>query len=306
VRILIFILLSLVSAQLSAQLIYETVWVDYDSAWEYKSLKLIPIRPKDPGGKPGPRMISLNRAIQEGIATVSERGSASTENVHWLRVNNTSDQSIFVASGQTFTGGRQDRMISKDTILEPTGKDQYIPVMCIEEGRWSEKEKKLLFGNYANMQLRQVLDKSKNQVLVWKEIYAQLDSAHFTSPTFAYNALKQNKNLVLLEEEYLKYFKEKFKHSDSSIIGFVCVSGNKVIGTDIFAYKAMFYDELEPLLYGYINEVLLHGAKPALTKDEIKEFMDKILTNETLQDEYCKKNGKIFRAQGKVVHVTAY
>ncbi len=68
----------------------------------------------------------------------------------------------------------------------------------------------------------------------------------------------------------------------------------------------MFYDELEPLLYGYINEVLLHGGPPVLTKDEIKEFMDKILTNETLQDEYCKKSGKIFRVQGKVIHVTAY
>lgn len=305
-RILIFIWLSLVSTQLSAQLIYETVWVDYDSAWEYKSLKLIPVRAKDLGGRPGPRMMSLNKALEQGIATISERGSASTENVHWLKVKNTSDQSLYVGSGQTFTGGRQDRMVTKDTILAPTGKDQYIPVMCIEEGRWSEKEKKLLFSNYANMKLRQVLDKSKNQVLVWKEIFIQLDSADFNSPTFAYSALKQNKNYIIKEEEYLKYFKEKFKSSDSSIIGFVCVSGNKVIGTDIFAYKAMFYDELEPLLYGYINEVLLHGAPPALTKDEVKEFMDKILTNETLQDEYCKKNGKIFRVQGKVIHVTAY
>jgi len=299
-------LLLFVSTRLSAQLIYETVWVDYDSAWEYKSLKLIPVRPKDPGGKPGPRMISLNKALEQGIATISERGTASTENVHWLRVRNNSDQSIYVGAGQTFTGGRQDRMVSKDTILEPTGKDQYINVMCIEEDRWSEKEKKILFANYANTKLREVLDRTKNQASIWREIYAQLDSANFNSPTLAYNALKQNKNIIIQEEEYLKYFKEKFKRSDSSIVGFVCVSGNKVIGTDMFAYKAMFYDELEPLLYGYINEVLLHGATPALTKDEIKEFMDKILTNETLQDEYCKKSGKIFRVQGKVIHVTAY
>src|SRR5688572_18882983 len=99
-------LLCMIIACLSCtgQLIYETVWVDYDSAWEYKSLQLIPIRTKDPAGQPGPRVISLNKAINQGIATISERGSASTENVHWLRINNKSDQSIFVASGQTFTG----------------------------------------------------------------------------------------------------------------------------------------------------------------------------------------------------------
>lgn len=290
---------------LSAQLIYETVWVDYDSAWEYKSLQLIPIRSKGPGGT-APRVISLSKAIQNGTATISERGSASTENVHWLRINNKSDNTIFVASGQTFTGGRQDRMITKDTLLEPTGKDQYIPVMCIEEGRWSDKEKKLLYSNYANMKLRQVLDKSKNQVLVWKEIFSQLDSANFNSPTFAYNAFKLDKNYQLREEEYFKHFIEKFKKSDSSMLGFVCVTGNRVIGTDIFAYKEMFYDELEPLLYGYISEALLHGAPPMLAKEDIKEYMDKILTNEVLQDEYCKKNGKIFRAHNKVIHVTAY
>jgi len=126
-----------------AQLIYETVWVDYDSALEYKSLQLIPIRPKEMSGKPGARLMSLNKAIETGVASISERGTASTENVHWLRVNNKSQNPIFVSSGQTFTGGRQDRMITRDTILNPTGSDQYIPVMCIEEGRWSEKEKKI-------------------------------------------------------------------------------------------------------------------------------------------------------------------
>ena len=54
--------------------------------------------------------------------------------------------------------------------------------MCIEEGRWSEKEKKIQYGNYANTSLRQVLNKSKNQVLIWKEIFSQLGAANLNSP----------------------------------------------------------------------------------------------------------------------------
>lgn len=289
-----------------SQLIYETVWVDYDSALEHKSLQLIPIRPKDLAGKPGPRMISLSKALEQGIASISERGSASTENVHWLRINNKSDKSIFVASGQTLTGGRQDRMVTKDTLLNPTGADQYIPVMCIEEGRWSEKEKKIQYGNYANLKLRQVLDKSKNQVLIWKEIFSQLGAANFNSPTFAYAAIRQSKEFRLAEDEYMNFFKESIKRSDSTMTGFVCVSGNKVIGCEIFADKALFYDELEPLMYGYISEAIMHGSEPLLVKEEVKEYMDQILTNETMQDEYCKKNGKIFRINNKVIQVTAY
>lgn len=290
----------------SGQLIYETVWVDYDSAVEYKSLQLIPIRPKEMAGKPGPRLMSLNKAIEAGVATISERGTASTENVHWLRINNKSDNSIFVSSGQTFTGGRQDRMVTRDTVLKPTGSDQYIAVMCIEEGRWSDKEKKLQYNNYANVNLRQVLDKSKNQVLIWKEIFSQLGSANLRSPTFAYADLAQNKEFQVAENEYLKFFREKVKNSDSSMTGFICVSGSKVIGCEIFADRQLFYDEFEPLLYGYISEAVMRGSTPMLVKEEIKEFTDKILTNETLQDEYCKKYGKIFRVNNRVIQVTAY
>ena len=88
--------------------------------------------------------------------------------------------------------------------------------------------------------------------------------------------------------------------------GFICVSGSKVLGCEIFADKQLFYDELDPLLFGYINEAIMRGSPPLLVKEEVKEFTDKVLTNETLQDEYCKKNGKIFRVNGKVIHVTAY
>ena len=305
-RVLRIVLLLFISKVSFGQLIYETVWVDYDSAMEYKSLQLIPIRPKEMAGKPGPRLMSLSKAIQTGVATISERGTASTENVHWLRVNNKSENSLFVSSGQTFTGGRQDRMVTRDTVLHPTGNDQYIQVMCIEEGRWSEKEKKIQYNNYANVNLRQVLDKSKNQVLIWKEIFTQLGAANLKSPTIAYAAISQNKEIQIEESDYLKFFRDKVKNSDSTMTGFICVSGNKVLGCEIFADRQLFYDEFEPLLVGYINESIMRGSAPMLVKEEIKEFTDKILTNETLQDEYCKKNGKIFRVNNRVIQVTAY
>ena len=305
-KVLLVAILALISFSSTAQLIYETVWVDYDSAWEYKSLQFVPIKPRNRDGSPGPRMMSINRAIREGVATISERGSASTENVHWLRVSNKSQTPLFVASGQTFSGGRQDRMVTKDTVLTPTGNDQYILVMCIEEGRWSKKEKKIAYTNYANSKLRKVLDHSGNQVLIWKEIFSQLDSAKLNSATLAYGAFRHDKQYMAQENDYVTFFRDKIKASDSSITGFVCISGNRVIGTEIFADKALFYDELEPLLYGYINEAIMHGSEPLLVKEEIKMFMDKVLTNETLQAEYCRKNGKIFRVKGKVIQVTAY
>jgi len=275
-------------------------------------MKIIPIRPKgNPNGfmpmlMDNPDIISLSQAINQGVATISERGSASTENVHWLRINNKSEKSIFISSGEMIGGGRQDRMVMKDTILVPNNRDQYIPVMCVEEGRWADKEKKFTYNNFANSHLRKVLDVGKNQVLIWNEIDNQLQSADIKNNTMAYLSRNLDKKYVDIDEDYFKFFKQKFKNSDSTIVGFVCVSGNKIIGSDIFANRSFFYSQLEPLLRGYIDETIFYGGKGMVDNDKVHDYMDKILSDERSQEEFVNKNGKIFRQGGQVIHITTY
>jgi hypothetical protein len=309
VKYLFAIWLVLCGLTASAQITYETVYVDYDSAWKFKDLKIIPIRQKKKPDSQHPsinNIISLSQALSSGLATVTERGTASTENVHWLRINNNSDKSIMVNSGEIFTGGRQDRMIMHDTILSPSQKDQYVPVMCVEEGRWSEKEKKILYGNFANPHLRKVLDQNKNQVLIWNEINSQLARSGLKSSTMAYMSLSLDKKSTSLDEEYFRFFKEKFKNSDSTIVGFVAVSGNKVIGSDIYASTSLFYSQLEPLLRGYTNDAIYYGLPITMTEKAIKEYIDNILIDEKTQQEFVSKNGKIFRQDGRVVHINTF
>lgn len=294
----------------AAQITYETVFVDYDSAWQFKNLKLIPIRTKGPGiaGRIASRdeIISLQEGLKSGMISISERGTASTENVHWLRLNNNTNKPVFVGSGEILIGGRQDRMVTKDTILVPAGKDQYIPVMCVEEGRWSEREKKFIYGNYANPRLRKVLDQTRNQVRIWREISKQLDSNKITSPTLAYMAPHPDKKMSLYRDEYLSYFLNKFRDSDSTVVGFVCISGNKIIGCDAFVGTNLFYNGLEALLQGYIDEAIRFGKVPVVSDRLVKIYMDQFMTDEKSQEQYLKKNGKIYRYNEKVIHLTAY
>jgi hypothetical protein len=310
-RVLGYIFICLVAIQsASAQITYETVFVDYDSAWQYKNLKIIPIRPKGLAAvskiKSNLEMISLQQGIKAGLVTLSERGTASTENVHWLRLNNKSNKPVFIAGGEILIGGRQDRMVTKDTVLIPSGKDQYIAVMCVEEGRWSEKEKRFVYGNYANPRLRKVLDQTKNQVRIWKEISNQLDSNKISSPTLAYAAPHPDKKMVLYKDEYFKFFEKKFKNADSTIIGFVCISGNKIIGCDAFAGTNLFYSSLEAVLQGYIEEAIRFGKPPTVNKNSTEKYMDQFMVDEKSQEQYLKKNGKLYKYNGKVIHLTAY
>ena len=292
-----------------SQLTYQNLYVDYDSAWQYKNLKIVPIRWKGKGGWDYPlngNLISLGDAVNNGLARISERGTASTDNVHWLIIENLASKNIFIASGDIVAGGRQDRMVSRDTIMGANTARMQIPVMCVEEGRWSEKEKKFTYEEKANLHVRKVLDRSQNQVILWREIYDQLDRDKVKNSTLAYVSRKQDKKFVAEEQEYWNYFQPKFKKSDSTIVGVVCISGKYVIGCDLFASTSLFYSELQSVMYGYIHEAITLGAPVNITNDKIKMYMDKLLKDEASQEQFIKDYGKAYKYNGKIFHITTY
>jgi len=311
-RFLIVCLLVFVCHDLNAQFTYDKLLVDYDNAWEYKNLKIIPIRPK---GIPGTasavpaevsQLIPFREAIQKGYVTVQERGSSSIENVHWLSVYNNSDKAVYIASGELLEGGRQDRVVTKDTILLPKVGRIDLPVMCVEEGRWSEKDKKFVHKGMANSSLRKTLDVSKNQVLIWKEIDRQLQEDSIKSKTLSYLATRSDKKFIEAENEYLSFFKKQISQSDSNIVGIVCISGDKILGSDIFLTTDLFLNQSDPLLLGYIDQAISKGTKPEVGDKEVKKYMDQILTDEKTQKEFLQKNGKQFYFKNKLIHISSY
>jgi hypothetical protein len=303
------ILIVLLANKSFAQLTYQNLFVDYDSAWTYKNLKVIPIRYKGTGNTSVQlkNTISFSQALSQGLVTVQERGTTAIENVHWLSLYNNSEKNIFVSSGEVLAGGRQDRMVTKDTIVLAKSGRIDLPVMCVEEGRWSEKDKKFIYQKMANIHLRKTLDQTKNQVLVWKEINNQLEQDKIKNKTLSYLSRDKDKKFLQLQNEYWHFFEPKFRQAaDSNIVGVVCISGDKIIGSDIFIGKNLFYGKLQSLMQGYTEEAIVFGRPPTVTNDNTRKYLDQFLKDETSQEEFVKKNGKIFKAGGKVIHITTY
>jgi hypothetical protein len=293
---------------LYAQITYREVRVDYDSVWQFKNLRIIPVRMRGAGSGAGEfsKAVSLNRALQQGLVTLQERGTSSVENVHWLSLYNNSDKNIYVSAGEVFSGGRQDRMVTRDTLILAGVKRTDLHVMCVEEERWSKKNKPFVFEKIANIRLRKVLDMSANQVHLWREINRQLTADTIKNKTLSYLAIGNDKKFLGKSDPYLEYFKQKFSRKDSTIAGMICISGNKIIGTDIFASTSIFYEQLIPLLKGYIEETLVIGSPVTMKEEEVKNYMDNVLRDEPTQEAFVKKNGKLFKVMNKVVHVTTY
>ena len=292
-----------------AQLTYDHLFVDYDSAVSYKNLRIIPIRYKGTrpdAAAPLQHAVSFDQALKQGLVTVQERGTTAIENVHWLSLYNNSDKDVYVSSGEVLEGGRQDRVVTKDTIVLARSGRIDLPVMCVEEGRWSEKDKKFVYKKMANTHLRKTLDETRSQVQIWKEINNQLDSGKIKNKTLSYLSREKNKAFTLLQNEYRQFFEHRLALPDSSVVGIVCMSGDKILGSDIFISSNLFYGKWQALLQGYIEEATVFGSIPTVSNTRVHKYLDQFLQDESSQEEFVKKNGRQFKAGGKVIHLTTY
>jgi hypothetical protein len=84
------------------------------------------------------------------------------------------------------------------------------------------------------------------------------------------------------------------------------LSGDKVIGSDIFDGTYLFYHQLEPLLWGYVDEAIGSGSPVTLQDAAVKRYANKLLKDEKSQEDFVKDNGKIFRVGAHVVHVNTF
>jgi hypothetical protein len=112
--------------------------------------------------------------------------------------------------------------------------------------------------------------------------------------------------MTQLNDEYYQFFQKKFKTMDSTIVGFVCMSGDKVIGSDIYASTDLFYNQLDPLLKGYCDQAVYMGKPVTITREEEKIYLDKLLTDKFTQEQFLKDNGKVFRQHGQVIHINSF
>jgi hypothetical protein len=80
----------------------------------------------------GSTPLTLQEAMEKQVVRVHETGS-----VNQLDIENTSDQEIFVQSGDIVKGGRQDRVLTASLVLPAFSGRIPIASFCVEHGRWS-------------------------------------------------------------------------------------------------------------------------------------------------------------------------
>ncbi|OJJ23228.1 hypothetical protein BKI52_02415 [marine bacterium AO1-C] len=249
----------------------------------------------------------VNNQYQVQQRNVSGGGSASVNN---LFIENTSKDTLYIMAGEIVQGGKQDRVIAKDMVIPPNSGKINLSVFCVEKGRWRYKKSKNRdnFDGYygvSSLALRKVVDTKKKQGEVWKEVERSNGKNKVSSGTSAYTEQKKNTKFKGEYSQYLAFFKDKFK-GKSDVIGVIVATGNKVVGCDMFASPQLFQTQYKNLLGSYINEAITDGAPVKVQETQVEQFMTELLDKELKNEQELKKRGKVFKNNGRKLHVSKY
>ncbi len=132
--------------------------------------------------------LTLDEGIRSGEVEVTEVGKMHTmirrprnypppagAQVNTLVLVNNSKRPLILLAGEIVTGGKQDRVVSKDRIIAPESDPVDLSVFCVEPGRWVESSAKFDTHNYfmAQPSVRKRVVEDKDQQKVWAEVQSQ-------------------------------------------------------------------------------------------------------------------------------------
>lgn len=297
------------------------------TAFTYKNLRLYPIYANDAfrdAHKDIGKYTPLQRALQEKkIAvtetvgtpsnnTVNQQVSSGGETVNTLYLENTSSDTIMIMAGEVVKGGKQDRVLAQDMILPPRSGKKDISVFCVEQGRWTysadaKKANNAFYGysQVAGTNVRKGAVVDKNQQKVWKEVESVTKKNEAGTSSGTYTALDTSKKYNSELKIYSDYFKTVMK-TQPNVIGIVACTGDKVIGCDMFATADMFNLYFDNLMNSYSTEAITNGSAAKTDYKTAQAYLDKLLADESKQEEELKKNGTFLKHRGKKLHCASF
>jgi|GEM_PF-5908289 len=247
----------------------------------------------------------LTQAEIDALMVQTQSGRSDVNN---LSVSNKSDKYIYLMAGDIVKGGKQDRVIAKDVIIPPKTEAMNLPVFCVEQHRWSFQGDSINFGKYSNVvsnAVRSAVQVEQEQSAVWSKVSTMQNAYGVTSETGAYTDVEKSDEFKSKSDDYLNFFSEKIDNV-SDIVGMIVVTGDSIMGCDIFGHKFIFGIQYRALLNSYITDALTISAKSEIDNIKIEKFFKDAKVEYFSAPKKDPKHEKRFFHDGIVVHYTKF
>ncbi len=283
----------------------------------YKNLRLYPVIAKQEfidAHKNISAYTTLKEAMEKKEIKITEKTSDDSNSgeldgaatVNTLFVENTSNDTIFLMAGEVVSGGKQDRVLAEGMMLPPKSGKIDISVFCVEKSRWSGSS-----GNFdgyfavSQNSLRKVVVNEKEQRKVWDQVDSITTKNDAVTGTHTYTAVKGSKIMKSDLEGYESHFRD-FATKNPGVIGVVVVTGDKVLGCDMFATPDLFQRQFPNLLRSYAMEALTNGAPVEIKEEQVDAYFSQILGEDGVKEEFMKKNGTILKNRSREVNLSSF
>jgi len=199
-------------------------------------------------------------------------------NVNGLTFVNQADHPVFVMAGEVIIGGKQDRIIGRNTVI-PAKTTQEVPVFCVEHGRWDGKTKDFTTAKaLAHGRLRGQASYAAQQD-VWNEVAAKNKARKTESASDTYRkvAQQQSDGTLGTMEQRIDAALAKLPAADRGrMVGYAVALNGAVATVDVFGSPALFKKLETKLVRSYLTEAVdLAAAKDVKppTPADVKAFM---------------------------------
>lgn len=306
------ILIMLVGSTLLAQYNKENLKLESfvsGNLYIFENLQLYPVRANQTFFKEHKNLgnyLTLEEALKQKKVEITEYSGGT---VNTLYIENVSKDTVMILSGEVVKGGKQDRVIAQDFILSPKSGKKDVSVFCVEHGRWqTQKGGDMSFREYYSIssnEVRKAATVNKNQSKVWEKVAETTKKNNVSTSTGTLTALERSGDLSKDLERYTAHFKNVFTNQPD-VIGVVVVTGDKILGCDMFANHDIFMKQYPNLLSSYATEAITSGKAVSVSYDKVANYLDNIISNEKEQDKKVNDNGTMMRNGKKKVHISTF
>ena len=239
------------------------------------SLTLTPIvatGTTDPSGDP---LLVLDEAMAARQVTIKEISDGSVNSLTFV---NKAPQPVFLLAGEVILGGKQDRIIGRNTVI-PANTMQEVPVYCVEHGRWTGETKEFTTAKaLAHGRLRGKASYAAQQD-VWNEVAAKnkVRKTENASGTYRRVAQQQSDGTLAAMEKQVDDALARIPPADRSrMVGYAVALNGAVATVDVFGSPALFKKLETKLVRSYLTEAVDIAARKDTrppTAADVKTFM---------------------------------
>jgi hypothetical protein len=256
---------------------------------KYKNMSVVPLINK--GKKSRLEYKLLNEAIEDSSLTIKELDAYGSVNNLTAIVN--SEEDVLILKGEYIVGGKQNRMITVNGLIDRDEGRIDIPVHCVEHGRWGYggygkgadyefKSQKIMSAAVRGGVMKRFAGQH-GQSATWNMVEKSLGDAGVHSHTQDFGKIYKDKKRDI--DDYVHAFDYV-----SGQVGFVAAisdrRGNISVYMDLFDQAKTLSKHGDRLLASYaVDAITARGDTIKFSKAKAEDFLDEVAESRMTVDD---------------------